>query len=78
VGVQATQHVLFLLEEIEELGLHTERPLAELLARLEAVGPQLAQCLRDAMEAIQSPDDLLTLVSLLQVRRSPFPIQDNR
>jgi len=73
---------LLLLNEIEAVGyVRHEKPIAVLLRKVhEACGQSLRDCLEAVMRALESPDDLITLLTLIQDMLTPpaCPTVDGR
>ncbi|KAM3572265.1 hypothetical protein VYU27_005705 [Nannochloropsis oceanica] len=79
---QWTALPLILLEEIEAVGeVQREKPFAALLRNVrDACGASLHDCLKTVMRALQSPDDVITLLALLHdILKPPIcPTVDGR
>lgn len=67
---QPSEEAVFILEEIESMSHARQKPFSQLLEGLaESCGELWPSCLEECLRAIRSPDDLVTIISLLQVRR---------
>jgi hypothetical protein len=66
--LQPTDEAVFLIEQIEGMSHVWAKTFEKLLQESrEACGDLWAGCLEECMRAIESPDDLVTFISLLKV-----------
>lgn len=66
--MQPTDEAVFILEQIEKMSHVRDKSFLELLEESrKACGNLWAENLQLCMAAIESPDDLVTLISLLKV-----------